>query len=121
MGGRLLMLTHTGRTSGLARYAVLEVVDHGSGVWYIAAAYGDHADWFRNVKATPNVEVNYRGATRPAVATVVSEEEGASMLRRYAAAHPKAARSLGRLMSVHLEGDMVDAAREIPIVRLSAG
>jgi len=119
MGGRLLMLTHKGRKSGLDRYVVLEVVDHEPGMWFVAAAYGNNADWFRNIKADPNVTVNYKGRRRRAVATVASETEAAAVLRRYGRSHPKAARTLGKLMGVPMEGDMTEAARTIPIVKLS--
>ncbi len=118
MGGRFLMLTHKGRKSGLDRYVVLEVVEHEPGVWFVAAAYGKNADWFRNVEADPNVTVNYKGARRAATAAVIPEEEAAAVLRRYAEAYPKAARTLGRLMGVPLKGDMTEAAHTIPIVKL---
>jgi deazaflavin-dependent oxidoreductase (nitroreductase family) len=119
MGGRVLMLTHKGRKSGLDRYVVLEVVDRTSEGWYVAAAYGSNADWFRNIKADPNVTVNYKGTRRAATATIVNETEGAEVLRRYGQAHPRAARTLGRLMGVPMEGDMSEASRTIPIVKLS--
>jgi deazaflavin-dependent oxidoreductase (nitroreductase family) len=120
MGSRFLMLTHLGRKTGMKRYVVLEVVDRTVGGWYVAAAYGNHADWFRNITANPKVEVNYRGRSRSATATVVSEDEAMSVLRRYADAHPRAARTLGRLMGVAMGGDMVEAARTIPIVKVTA-
>jgi deazaflavin-dependent oxidoreductase (nitroreductase family) len=87
-------------------------------VWFVAAAYGNNADWFRNVEADPNVTVNYKGARRAATAAVIPEEEAAAVLRRYAEAYPKAARTLGRLMGVPLKGDMTEAAHTIPIVKL---
>ena len=120
MGGRVLMLTHKGRKSGLDRYVVLEVVDRTSEGWYVAAAYGNNADWFRNTKADPNVTVNYKGRSTAATATVAPEPEGAEVLRRYARKHPRAARTLGRLMGVPMEGDMTEAAHTIPIVKLVA-
>jgi deazaflavin-dependent oxidoreductase (nitroreductase family) len=119
MGGRFLMLTHKGRKSGLDRYVVLEVVGREPDSWYVAAAYGNNADWFRNIKADPNVTVNYKGQRTPATATVVPVPDAAEVLRRYAQAHPKAARTLGTLMGVPMEGDMTEAARMIPIVRIT--
>jgi len=120
MSGRFLMLTHKGRKSGLDRYVVLEVVDRGPDTWFVAAAYGNNADWFRNIKADPNVTVNFKGVRRSAVATVTSEDEAAAALRRYAVAHAKSARTLGKLMGVPMEGDMTEAAATIPIVKISA-
>jgi deazaflavin-dependent oxidoreductase (nitroreductase family) len=118
MGGRFLMLTHKGRKTGLDRYVVLEVVDHTHDAWFVAAAYGNNADWFRNVKATPTVTVNYKGKSHPAIATVLPQEDAVAVLRRYAMAHPRSAQTLGRLMNVPMVGDMMEAAATIPIVKL---
>lgn len=59
LGSRFLMLTHTGRISGLPRQTVLEVVhlDPAEGNYYLVAAYAERADWFRNITREPNVEV----------------------------------------------------------------
>lgn len=116
------MLTHIGRKSGLRRYVVLEVVKHEPGQWFVAAAYGEHADWFRNVRAHPEVVVDHRGHRTPAIAQVLPVEEGAEVLADYARRHPRAARQLGRLMDVPFDpaGDPVATAQKIPIVRLTA-
>lgn len=51
-GSRLLMLEHTGRTSGARRYAVLEVIDRPSpGRYVVSSGFGARAQWFRNVQA----------------------------------------------------------------------
>ncbi|MQA16779.1 MAG: nitroreductase family deazaflavin-dependent oxidoreductase, partial [Pseudonocardiaceae bacterium] len=55
LGPRFLLLEHIGRRTGLARYAVLEVVDRGRGEWYVVAAYGPRAQWYRNVLRQPRV------------------------------------------------------------------
>ncbi len=54
--GRIMVLTHTGRKSGLRRrtpvnYAVVD------GELYCIAAFGASTDWFRNVTAHPEVQV----------------------------------------------------------------
>lgn len=120
LGGRVLMLTHTGRKSGLLRYVVLEVIKREPQHWYVPAAYGEHADWFRNIRANPEVTVDYRGHRTRALAQTLSVAEGADVLADYALRHPRAARALGKLMDLPLEGDMLEAARVIPIVRISA-
>ena len=59
LGRRFLLLTHTGRKSGLARQAVLEVVRHdrATGTYVVASGWGEGSDWFRNIQKTPNVVV----------------------------------------------------------------
>ncbi len=54
--GRIMVITHTGRKSGLKRqtpvnYAILD------GEVYCTAGFGRVSDWYHNVKANPAVEV----------------------------------------------------------------
>jgi deazaflavin-dependent oxidoreductase (nitroreductase family) len=54
--GRILVITHVGRKSGLKRrtpanYAIID------GDIYCMAGFGRISDWYRNIKANPNVEV----------------------------------------------------------------
>lgn len=54
--GQIMVLTHTGRKSGLRRrtpvnYAVVD------GELYCTAGFGKTSDWYRNMKANPNIEV----------------------------------------------------------------
>lgn len=56
VGGRIMVLAHTGRKSGLLRrtpvnYALV------NGDIYCVAGFGQVSDWYRNVKANPAVEV----------------------------------------------------------------
>jgi deazaflavin-dependent oxidoreductase (nitroreductase family) len=56
VGGRIMVLTHTGRKSGQLRrtplnYTILE------GDVYCVAGFGKTADWYRNLLKTPDVEV----------------------------------------------------------------
>jgi deazaflavin-dependent oxidoreductase (nitroreductase family) len=55
-GGRIMVLTHLGRRSGLRRrtpvnYALLD------GEVYCVAGFGSASDWYRNLRAHPQVEV----------------------------------------------------------------
>ncbi|MBN1285989.1 MAG: nitroreductase family deazaflavin-dependent oxidoreductase [Anaerolineae bacterium] len=56
LGGTVLILTTTGRKSGLRRETPLQY-EENDGVYYVAAARGPNADWFRNLAANPNVQV----------------------------------------------------------------
>jgi deazaflavin-dependent oxidoreductase (nitroreductase family) len=54
--GRIMVIIHTGRKSGLKRqtpvnYAIVE------GEVYCTAGFGKSSDWFRNLKANPEVEI----------------------------------------------------------------
>jgi deazaflavin-dependent oxidoreductase (nitroreductase family) len=57
LAGRfILLLTTTGRKSGLPRVTPLQYEQDGE-VFYVASARGIQADWFRNVQANPQVQV----------------------------------------------------------------
>ena len=57
LGKRFLLLTHTGRKSGLARQNVLEVIryDPEQDCYVVISAYGKKADWYQNILTQPEV------------------------------------------------------------------
>jgi deazaflavin-dependent oxidoreductase (nitroreductase family) len=57
--GVVLLLTTTGRKSGLQRVTPLQY-EEIDGAYYIGSARGAQADWFRNLQANPQVEVQIR-------------------------------------------------------------
>lgn len=59
IGRIVLLLTTTGRKSGLARVTPLqyEIID---GQYYLASARGLRADWVRNIQANPAVTVRVK-------------------------------------------------------------
>jgi deazaflavin-dependent oxidoreductase (nitroreductase family) len=56
ISGNVMVLTHIGRKTGIKRYQPLNfaIVDDDI---YCVAAFGDISDWYRNIRANPNVEV----------------------------------------------------------------
>ena len=71
--GRLvLLLTTIGRKSGLRRVTPLqyEAVD---GVFYVASARGQQADWFRNIVANPQVEVRVKAGHFHGLAELITD------------------------------------------------
>jgi deazaflavin-dependent oxidoreductase (nitroreductase family) len=70
--GTVLLLTTTGRKSGLPRLTPLqyELVDS---VYYIASARGQQADWFKNLQANPQVEVEVSGRRFDAFAEAITD------------------------------------------------
>ena len=91
-GERFLMLTHTGRKSGLKRYVVLEVVNHDaeSNIYYVAAAWGEKADWYRNILEIPQVKVQVKNRQYSALAEKIPSEAALENLWVYAQKYPAA-------------------------------
>ena len=56
IGGRIMVIAHTGRKSGVKRHTPVNyaIVD---GELYCTAGFGQIADWYRNISANPKVEL----------------------------------------------------------------
>jgi deazaflavin-dependent oxidoreductase (nitroreductase family) len=59
LGRLILLLTTTGRKSGLTRVTPLQY-EEIDGAYYVGSARGTKADWFRNILADPCVEVRIK-------------------------------------------------------------
>ncbi|MFP1625659.1 nitroreductase family deazaflavin-dependent oxidoreductase [Streptomyces sp. 5K101] len=126
LGKRLLLLLHTGRTTGATHEVVLEVVTYDPRVpaWTVASGFGPMADWYRNLRATPKVTIQYGRRYHTVTAHFLSEEEGGRVMAGYAAAHPRLARRLCAYMGFRVDGSPEGfrrAGRSIPFVRLDGG
>lgn len=124
LGGRFLMLTHTGRVSSKPRQAVIEVVYHDerTGAFYIASGWGEKSDWLRNIQKTPTVQVDFRSQRFLALARRLTVEQGGAILYKYAQRHPGAFRSLSKLMLGEqlqaTQADCMRMAESVPLVGL---
>ena len=74
IGRVVLLLTTTGRKSGLARVTPLQYEDV-DGDFYIGSARGDQADWFQNILADPSVEVQIKERRFETLAEPVTDIE----------------------------------------------
>ncbi|HEU0003450.1 MAG TPA: nitroreductase family deazaflavin-dependent oxidoreductase [Ktedonobacteraceae bacterium] len=110
LGNRFLLLTHTGRKSGLARRNVLEVIQYerASCTYYVLAAWGEKSDWVRNVMKTPEVAIAAGHRHFDACAVRLSPDETEHVLLFYARRHPTAACVLPRLMGYRVDGTETD-------------
>jgi deazaflavin-dependent oxidoreductase (nitroreductase family) len=72
MSHLVLLLTTTGRKSGLPRLTPLQY-EEIDGVYYIGSARGTSADWYQNLVADPNVEVEIQGRCMPALAEAITD------------------------------------------------
>jgi deazaflavin-dependent oxidoreductase (nitroreductase family) len=73
VGRIILLLTTTGRKSGLKRVTPLQY-EEIDGKYYLGAARGLKADWVRNIRANPNVEVRVKNRHFMGSAEVVIDQ-----------------------------------------------
>lgn len=117
LGSRFMLMRHRGRRSGLVRSTVIEVIgrDHDGGAYYAAAAWGEHAQWYRNIVACPDVTVTVGRATFAGMAAVLAPEDGRRILEEYRRQHRWATQALLRFLGYE---SFDDAAEALPVVAI---
>ena len=84
-GKRIILLSHTGRRSGLRRHTVLEVVEYreeGPEV-VVANGFGPDSDWVRNIQAKADEEVTVGSQHFAASHRFLDEAEAITVIRDY--------------------------------------
>ncbi|MDD5469023.1 MAG: nitroreductase family deazaflavin-dependent oxidoreductase [Anaerolineales bacterium] len=74
VGGRIMVLTHTGRKTGLKRRTPVNYAEVDGDI-YCVAGYGPRSDWYRNLVADPRVEVWLPGEWWEGLAEGVTQPE----------------------------------------------
>lgn len=89
-GAPMLLLTTTGAKTGLPRTKPMMYLPDGDR-WIVIASKGGadtHPDWYRNLKANPDVTVEVGTQTLPAVATEILGPERDELYAKQAARYP---------------------------------
>lgn len=112
MGKRFLLLEHIGRVSGKRHKTVIEVVraDEPAGRYYVVSAWGERSDWYRNLQAHPEVQIQVGWKKYRAVAHFLEEDDIHAELLDYARRHTTAAQQLAKLMGYRVDGTPEDFA-----------
>jgi deazaflavin-dependent oxidoreductase (nitroreductase family) len=118
LGQRFILLHHIGRKTGRERRTVLQVVERERDTYYVTAGFGTESDWFKNLQHTPEARIEVGARKLRVAAHPLDLEEGAALMRRYARAHPSAARMLAKSMGYEVDGSEADYA-ELPKLGLS--
>jgi deazaflavin-dependent oxidoreductase (nitroreductase family) len=90
LGMRVVELHTVGRASGLPRSTMLTApIVEPDRVVLVASKGGDdrHPDWYRNLQARPEVELDMAGQRRPMLARTASAPEKAELWPRVVAAY----------------------------------
>jgi len=124
LGHRFLMITHQGRRTGKVRHTVLEVLrqDHATGEFIVVAGYGKTSDWYRNIQATPALEIHVGGRRFTPIQRFLTPQEVYKEFEDYEARHPRTARTLAGMIGLEYdgsEGQRRTLATELPMIALS--
>ncbi len=106
LGKRFLLLRHRGRLTGRTYCTVLEVIRHdpSSEESVVVSAWGDRADWYRNIRANPPLDVETGSRRYVPVVRFLGPEHGYQELTDYVRRHPRAARFLLGLIGHAYDG-----------------
>ncbi|WP_019202625.1 nitroreductase family deazaflavin-dependent oxidoreductase [Tsukamurella sp. 1534] len=114
LGPRMVMIEHIGRTSGEPRYVVLEAADRpDADTVVVSSGFGERAQWYRNLRATPRCHVTVGRTRREATAELLDREASEEALDRYKRQHPAAWKGL----KAALDEAWGEPVEHLPMVR----
>ncbi len=124
LGRFILLLTTTGRKSGLPRVTPLQY-EEVDGAIYVASARGTRADWFRNILADPCVKVRIKSREFEGLAEPVTDPcRIADFLELRLVRHPQMVgailRSVG-LPASPTRGELEEYASQLAMVIIRPG
>lgn len=85
IGHNMVLITHTGRKTGLPRRTMTEL-HLKNGRKYAPCAFGTRAQWFRNIQADPRVTIQTAAGTESVFSTRITSDEEILALMDYT--HP---------------------------------
>lgn len=122
LGHRGLLLIHRGRKSGRVYQTVLEVVryDPATRESTTLSGWGERADWYRNIKASPALEVRTGRERYVPEQRFLAPEENHAAVSDYARRHPLAFQFLARAFGYPLDGTEAERRTFAESLRLVA-
>jgi len=107
IGAQWMLLTTVGRKSGKPREAMVDVMDYNKAAdtYYIEAAYGSRADWYRNIQANPHFEAQVGRRKFHATAETLTNENAGEMIVNFYRKKPAYTRSVMAMVGMKFEGE----------------
>jgi deazaflavin-dependent oxidoreductase (nitroreductase family) len=107
IGAQWMLLTTTGRKSGKRRQTLVDVMDYdkATDTYYIEAAYGSHADWFKNIQVTPRFEAQVGKRKFIAQAEILNEGNTGEMLVQFFRRKPAYTRSVMAMVGMKFKDE----------------
>ena len=107
IGAQWMLITTTGRKTGKRRETLVDVMDHdqAADIYYIEAAYGSHADWYRNIQASPIFEAQVGRRKFQARAEELTEKDAGEFLVKFYRRKPAYTRSVMRMVGIKFKDE----------------
>jgi deazaflavin-dependent oxidoreductase (nitroreductase family) len=105
LGIRFIKISTEGRRTGKPHSVLVDILerDETDDVYYVHSAFGESADWVRNIEANPVFEAQVRGKKFEAVAERVDRSRAAEILMRYIENHKRYSKMMMRSIGVDLD------------------
>jgi deazaflavin-dependent oxidoreductase (nitroreductase family) len=125
IGGRFLLLTHTGRISGRRHETLLEIMEYRpeGPEFIVMSGFGRRSEWLRNIEAASTAEITVGAHHFPVSHRVLSEEDAVRVVEGYEKRNrliqPIVSWTLTRLVGWHYAGSQEDHQRlvqQLPLV-----
>ena len=113
IGAQWMFITTTGRKTGKRREAMVDVMDYdkATDTYYIEAAYGSRADWYKNIKSNPVFEAQVGRRKFKARAEELTENDTGEMLVQFFRRKPAYTRSVMAMVGMKFKDE--DELREV--------
>lgn len=107
IGAQWMLITTTGRKTGKRRETLVDVMDYdkATDMYYIEAAYGSHADWFKNIQAHPLFEAQVSRRNFTAQAEILNEGDTGEMLVQFFRRKPAYTRSVMAMVGMKFKDE----------------
>ncbi len=113
IGAQWMLITHIGRKSGKRYDSMVDVMDYDkvTDTYYIEAAYGARADWYKNIQSSPVFEAKVGRRKFKARAGALTTEGASEMLAQFYRSKPAYTRSVMAMAGIKFKDE--DELREL--------
>ena len=96
IGAQWMLITTVGRKTGKPRQVMVDVMDYDKAkdIYYIEAAYGERADWYKNIQSNPIFEAQVGRRKFKAQTGALSSEGSGDLLVQFYRQKPAYTRSV---------------------------
>jgi deazaflavin-dependent oxidoreductase (nitroreductase family) len=113
LGIRFIKITSKGRRTGRPHAVLVDILEHDlvRNTYYVQSAYGERADWVRNIKTNPVFEAQVGRTRFCASAERIPQSQAADVLLRYIDTHKRYAKIMMQAIGVDLDSFTRDELR----------